>query len=36
MKTLHWKEKLNNLGKNGTPCFFIIDYKGTNAHNSPF
>jgi uncharacterized pabA-like protein HI_1170 len=35
MKTLHWKEELNNLGKNGTPCFFIIDYKGTNAHIFP-
>ena len=36
MKTLPtWAEKLNELGAKHTPCFFTINYQGTQGHVFP-
>ena len=35
MNTNNWKKSLNDFGQQGTPCLFIIDYKGENGHVFP-
>ena len=35
MNTNNWKKSLNYFGQQGTPCLFIIDYKGENGQVFP-
>lgn len=35
MNTNNWKKSLNDFGQQGTPCLFIIDYKGENGQVFP-